>query len=422
MWGILMSKIYINGGRKLNGEISIHGAKNSALPILAATLLCSGESILHNCPCLSDVDVSVKILKSLGCRCTRDGNTVTVDAGDVSGNEIPDNLMREMRSSIVFLGAIIGRTKSALVSSPGGCELGPRPIDIHIASLEQLGVQITEDHGYLKCSVPNNLKGAEINLSFPSVGATENIILAAALADGTTVIHNAAREPEISDLADFLNSAGAKIYGAGSDKIVINGVKKLNGAEHTVIPDRIVAATYIAAAAVTHGDILLRNIMPSHQVALLNVFRQCGCEISPYSNCLRIRSFTRPKRIPTIRTMVYPGFPTDAGPPVMAMMCVSNGTTVFVENIFQNRFKYIDELKRLGANIKTQGNVAIIEGCANLSGAATECTDLRGGAALVVAGLSAEGTTEIDKIFHIDRGYENIEKNLYALGADIKRE
>ncbi len=422
MWGILMAKIYINGGKRLNGELSIHGAKNSALPILAATLLCSGESILHNCPRLSDVDVSIKILKSLGCVCTRDGETVTVNAKEVAGNEIPDNLMREMRSSIVFLGAIIGRTKSALVSSPGGCELGPRPIDIHIAALEQLGVQITEDHGYLKCGVPESLKGTEINLSFPSVGATENIILAAALSEGTTVIHNAAREPEISDLADFLNSAGAKIYGAGSDKIVINGVKKLGGAEHTVIPDRIVTATYIAAAAVTGGDLVLKNIMPSHQVALLNIFRQSGCEIAPHSNYLRIRSVSRPKRIPTIRTMVYPGFPTDAGPPVMAMMCVANGTTVFVENIFQNRFKYIDELKRLGANIKTQGNVAVIEGTKKLSGAATECTDLRGGAALVVAGLAAEGTTEIDKIFHIDRGYQDIEKNLYALGADIKRE
>lgn len=422
MWGILMAKIYINGGRRLSGELTIHGAKNSALPILAATLLCSGESVLHNCPRLSDVDVSVKILNSLGCDCRRDGNTVIVNAQNVSGNEIPDNLMREMRSSIVFLGAIIGRTKSALVSSPGGCELGPRPIDIHISSLELLGVQITEDHGYLECSVDKNLVGSEINLSFPSVGATENIILAAALAEGTTVIHNAAREPEISDLADFLNSAGAKIYGAGSDKIVINGVNRLHGAEHTVIPDRIVAATYISAAAVTNGDILLKNIMPSHQVALLNVFRQSGCEISPYSNCLRIRSLARPKRIPTIRTMVYPGFPTDAGPPVMAMMCVAKGTTVFVENIFQNRFKYIDELKRLGANIKTQGNVAVIEGVLRLSGAATECTDLRGGAALVVAGLAAEGTTEIDKIFHIDRGYESIEENLRALGAEIKRE
>ncbi len=422
MWGIYMAKIYINGGKRLLGEVKIHGAKNSVLPILAATLLCSGESIIHNCPKLSDVDVSIKILTNLGCKCSREGNTVTVNTDNISGNEIPDDLMREMRSSIVFLGAIIGRTRGALVSSPGGCELGPRPIDLHISALKQLGIEIVEDHGYLNCSVPDKLHGAEIDLSFPSVGATENIILAAALSEGTTIIHNAAREPEISDLADFLNSAGAKIYGAGSDKIVIHGAKRLTSAEHTVIPDRIAAATYISAAVATKGDITLKNIMPSHQVSLLNIFRQCGCELLPKNNFLRIKTNTRPQRIPTIRTMVYPGFPTDAGPPVIAMLGVAKGTTVFVESIFQNRFKYIDELKRLGANIKTQGNVAVIEGVARLSGAGVECTDLRGGAALVVAGLAAEGTTQIDKIFHIDRGYESIEENFRLLGADIKRE
>ena len=417
-----MSKLYIKGGNKLGGEVKIQGAKNSVLPILAATLLNKNESIIHNCPQLSDTDVSLKILNHLGCYCLRNDNTVIVKADSVNKNEIPDNLMRELRSSVVFLGALIGRMGSAVISSPGGCELGPRPIDLHISSLQKLGVEIVEDHGYLYCSTPNGLNGAEIHLSFPSVGATENIILAATLATGKTVIHGAAKEPEISDLADFLNGAGAKIYGAGSDTVVINGVKDLNSTEHTVIPDRIVAVTYIAAAAVTGGDIFVKNIMPSHLVGPLNFFREVGCKIDPCSNYLRVIAPKTIKRIPTIRTMVYPGFPTDSGPPFIAMLSLGKGTSVFVENIFQNRYKYIDELKRLGAKITIQGNVAVVEGVKRLSAAPTECTDLRGGAALVVAALNAEGITEVDKISHIDRGYEKIEKYLTALGAEIKRE
>ncbi len=417
-----MSKLLVKGGNKLGGEVKIQGAKNSVLPILAATLLNENESVVHNCPFLSDTDISLKILTHLGCECKRENSTVIIKTDSVINNEIPDNLMREMRSSVVFLGAIIGRMGSAVISSPGGCELGPRPIDLHISSLQRLGVEINEDHGYLYCSTPNGLKGAEIHLSFPSVGATENIILAAARAEGKTVIHGAAREPEISDLADFLNGAGAKIYGAGSDTVIINGVKTLNATEHFVIPDRIVAVTYIAAAAVTGGDILVKNIMPSHLVGPLNCFREVGCRIDPCSNSLRVTAPKIIKRIPTIRTMVYPGFPTDSGPPFIAMLSLAQGTSVFVENIFQNRYKYIDELKRLGAKITTQGNVAIVEGTQRLSAASTECTDLRGGAALVVAALNAEGTSEIDKISHIDRGYEKIEDYLTALGADIKRE
>lgn len=417
-----MSKLYIKGGNKLGGEVKVQGAKNSVLPILAATLLSKNESIIHNCPLLSDTDVSLKILTHLGCFCLREDNTVIIKADSVNKNEIPDYLMREMRSSIVFLGAIIGRMGSAVISSPGGCELGPRPIDLHISSLQKLGVEIKEDHGYLYCSTPNGIRGAEIHLSFPSVGATENIILAATLAEGRTVIHGAAREPEISDLADFLNGAGAKIYGAGSDTVVINGVKNLNSTEHTVIPDRIVAVTYIAAAAVTGGDIFVKNIMPAHLVGPLNFFREVGCKIDPCSNHLRVTAPKIIKRIPTIRTMVYPGFPTDSGPPFIAMLSFGEGTSVFVENIFQNRYKYIDELKRLGAKITIQGNVAVVEGVKRLSAAPTECTDLRGGAALVVAALNAEGITEVDKISHIDRGYEKIEDYLTALGAEIKRE
>lgn len=414
-----MAEIIINGDRKLSGEITIQGAKNSVLPILAGALLCDGECVIKNCPNLSDVDTSLRILSQLGCKCRFQDNCACVNAINPSGHSIPDNLMREMRSSVVFLGAIIGRMKEAVISSPGGCELGPRPIDLHLSALKKLGVKITEEHGNLYCDAKNGLHGCDIHLTFPSVGATENIILAAATAKGITVIHNAAREPEISDLGDFLNSAGARIYGCGSDTIYIHGVEKLKGAVHTIIPDRIVAVTYMACAAVTGGKIKIDNIMPSHMVSCLCAFRESGCDIKLTAKSLTLTAPKRLKRIPTIRSLVYPGFPTDAGPILISMLAKADGTTVFVENIFENRFRYVDELNRLGTKIKTEGKIAVIEGVESLSGANCKCTDLRGGAALVVSALAAKGQTVISEIFHILRGYDDIVSSLSLLDADI---
>ncbi len=418
--GVYMTNILIKGGKKLEGEITLQGAKNSVLPVLAATLLCSDKSIVHNCPDIADVETSIKILSALGCVCEREGKSLTVDPTNADGTQIPDDLMREMRSSVVFLGAIIGKMGKAIISSPGGCELGPRPIDLHLSALKKMGVSITEQHGYLSCEAKNGINGAEITLGFPSVGATENIILAAVLADGLTVIHNAAKEPEISDLADFLNSAGARIYGGGSDTVYIHGVKSLSHTEHSIIPDRIVAATYMSCAAITGGDIVLKGAMPSHITSILSVFREADCDLTVSGKSIRINAKRKLLRVPTVRSLVYPGFPTDAGPLVIAMLCKAKGTSVFVENIFENRFSFVDEIKRLGAKIETQGKIAVIEGVDSLSGASCKCTDLRGGAALVTAGLWANGETEINEIHHIERGYDDIVGTLKQLGADIK--
>ncbi len=415
-----MSELIVNGGNRLCGEIKIHGAKNSVLPLLAATVLCHGISIIHNCPDLSDVNASINILKHLGCTCSFKDNTVTVDTKDLKCSKIPDTLMREMRSSVIFLGAILGRCKSAVISSPGGCELGPRPIDLHISALKKLGAVVTEKHGLIEFNAPDGLCGAEINLSFASVGATENIILAAATASGITVIHNAAKEPEICDLADFLNKSGAKIYGCGTDTVTIYGVDSLKCCTHTVIPDRIAAATYMAATAITGGCVTLRGIVPSHLTAINSVFEEAGCEIKCKGKSLNICAPKHLSRVSTVRTAVYPGFPTDAGPLVLAMLSRACGTSIMVENIFENRFRYVDELKRLGAKIKIEGRVAIVEGTSSLSAAPCRCTDLRGGAALVVAALAAKGTTVISDICHIKRGYEDIAVRLELLGGDIK--
>ena len=416
-----MSKILINGGKKLNGAVRLQGAKNSVLPILAATVLIRGESVIHNCPSLSDVEAALKILSHLGAEVTRQNDSIVVNSSNLSGFTIPDELMREMRSSIVFLGAIAARMQKAVLSSPGGCELGPRPIDLHLESLSELGLNITEEGGKLNCSAESGLKGSNIHLSFPSVGATENIILAAVTAMGTTVIHGAAREPEISDLADFLNRAGANVQGAGSDTIVISGVIKLHPTEHTVIPDRIEAATYLAATAATGGKITLLGAIPAHITPVMKALETSGCEIRVNNREVSLIAPVSLKRVPVIRTLPHPGFPTDAGSPLMAMLTVAEGSSMFVENIFENRFRIVDELKRFGAKIYTNGRVAVIEGVKKLTGATVECTDLRGGAALVIAALVAQGETQIDKIFHLDRGYERLTENLTGLGALIER-
>ncbi len=416
-----MSKIIIKGGNRLCGKVSVHGAKNSVLPIMAATVICNGVNVIHNCPKISDVETSFKILTHLGCVCTRDQNTVTVDSRNVNKAEIPEALMREMRSSIVFFGSVVARCGSCKLSSPGGCELGPRPIDLHISSLRELGFDICEDCGFLCGKRNDKLCQKRITLSFPSVGATENIILASATAKGCTIISNAAREPEICDLQNFLNSAGADICGAGSDTIIVNGVKSLCAAEHTIIPDRIVAATAMSSVAITGGKAEICDIVPSHITSVIDIMRQAGCEVKVDRDSLLIDAPSKLNRLPFVRTMCYPGFPTDSGPPILAMTTLAQGCSVFNENIFESRFRYVDELKRLGACVNVQGKLAIIEGVKRLSGATVEATDLRGGAALAVAALAAEGTTEINKVHYIDRGYENIENLFSSLGADAIR-
>lgn len=416
-----MSKLLIHGTKKLQGEIKIHGAKNSTLPLMAASLVCGGECVLHNCPSLSDVDTSERILRHIGCGVKRENGVIIIDPRTADRYDIPDSMMREMRSSIIFLGAIVSRMGKALLSYPGGCELGPRPIDLHLSSLRKMGVVITEDHGCLNCTVPKGLHGAVISLSFPSVGATENILITAVLAKGTTVINNAAREPEIGDLADFLNSCGARIRGAGESTIAVEGVEHLSGCDHRVIPDRIAAGTYMAAAAATGSTLTVADIVPQHLEPMIPAFEESGCLLEADGDKIRIIAPDRIRCIKSIRTMPYPGFPTDAQAPIMAMTTIAEGTSIFVENIFESRYKHVGELLRLGANIKVEGRVAIVDGVRHLSGASVEATDLRGGAALVVAGLAASGVTEISGLHHLDRGYENLESHLAALGADIVR-
>lgn len=415
-----MSTLVIDGKHKMEGEIYVQGSKNAVLPILAAAILSDGKNVIYNCPKLRDVDMTIEVLKNLGCRVTREKNSLEVDSYGIHSYTIPEELMRQMRSSIIFLGAIISKFGKAEISMPGGCEIGNRPIDLHLKALRQLGVEITESHGFIHCRA-ENLQPAYIHLDFPSVGATENIMLAACMIDGRTTIQNAAREPEIVDLQRFLNRMGAKISGAGGDTIVIDGVHKLYGVEHTIIPDRIVAATYLACAAVTGGTVVLKNADSSHMGAMINVLKEVGCKVHADRSKIILLPAKKLTAVGTLKTMPYPGFPTDIQSPFMALMTQCDGTSIFVENIFENRFQHIEELVRMGADIKADGRVAVVIGKSELTGAKVVARELRGGASLVVAALAAEGITEIENVKYIDRGYESIERVLSLCGIDIKR-
>jgi len=415
-----MSYITIQGGERLEGTLNVQGAKNSVLPILAASILHPGRTRLRNCPHLSDVDASIRILRHLGCRADWEGEELVVDASSINRWDIPDHLMREMRSSVIFLGAILTRLGWAELSHPGGCELGPRPIDLHIAVLRQMGAGLREEGGCLRCTA-QHMTGREITLSMPSVGATENAMLAACGAEGETVLINAAREPEIVDLQEFLCGMGCKVHGAGSSTICILGHQPTHDVLHTIMPDRIAAATYLSAAAAAGGEVELRQVQHSHLSTVTAALHTAGCQIYSGAGQVVIRSDGHLKSIGTVRTAPYPGFPTDAQAILMAALLRSCGATVFVENIFENRYRHVDELCRMGANISVADRVAVVTGVPALSGAKVRCTDLRGGAALLVAGLIAEGETQIDDIYHIQRGYQNAVADLRALGARIEQ-
>ena len=410
----------INGQKSLSGDVTLHGAKNSALPILCAALLVKGESIIHNCPDLSDVKTTLKILEDLGCRVTRNGDTVIIDAGEVTASRIDEGVMRTMRSSILFLGSLVSRTGCASIYLPGGCDIGTRPVDMHIKALKCLGATITENGSSITCCA-DRLTGAKIILPFASVGATENIMIAAAVSKGKTTIINPAREPEICDLAEFLNKCGARIYGAGETTIEIDGVDKLTPCEHRIIPDRILASTYMSACAAAGGDIVICDVKPTHLSPVFPVFNEMGCRLYLNRDELRIVAPKRLKRVRMIKTMPFPAFPTDSQSPVTAALTLAKGTSVIKENIFENRFRFVSQLNRFGADVTVDDQMAVINGVKLLHGADVYATDLRGGAALVIAGIAAEGETTVRSIEHIDRGYANLENNFNRLGADIKR-
>ncbi len=415
-----MKEYIINGGQPLDGALEIKGAKNSILPLIAASILTDEITVLHNCPNISDVDSMINILEGLGSKIIRSGRDVIIDNSMTDKSEIPASLAKELRSSVFLLGSLLSRHKKAKVAYPGGCDIGLRPIDIHITGLRELGIEIQEQGGYILCNCLN-AKSADIVLDLPSVGATENLMLASVFIKGKTVIRNCAKEPEIVDLQKFLNTMGAKIRGAGSSVIVVEGVDKLHGIEYTPIPDRIVAGTYLIAAAMCGGNVELSGVNPEHISSLISKLSKTTCKVHIKNDRILIRSKGRQKSLECIETMYYPGFPTDLQSQIMAMQTVSRGTSVIVENIFETRFKTASQLKKLGADITIKGRVAVIRGVKELIGAEVAASDLRGGASLVLAGLVAKGTSIVKDIHYIDRGYEDLSVELQKLGANVRR-
>lgn len=418
-----MEKLIINGGRRLEGRVKISGAKNAVLPIIAATLLGQDvPSLLDEVPALEDVHTISEVLLELGVKAEFDAvkNTLLVDSSKIACCAAPYDLVRKMRASFLIMGPLLARCGEAKISLPGGCAIGTRPIDLHLKGFEALGAEIEIGHGFILAKAPNGLKGARIYLDFPSVGATENIIMAASMAEGQTILENPAQEPEIIDLANYLNVMGAKIRGAGTNVIKIDGVKKLTGKNYTIIPDRIEAGTYMVAAAMTRGDVYIENAISEHLKPVIAKLKEAGVSIEEDVKGIRVYCDKQTKAV-DVKTMPYPGFPTDMQAQFMAMLAVSEGTGLVTETVFENRFMHVDELKRMGANIKIDGRTSVVEGVETLTGCQVKATDLRAGAAMVLAGLVADGETQIGYIHHIDRGYDNLVQKLCCLGADIQR-
>ncbi len=416
-----MSKFHITGGVRLSGETVINGAKNAVLPILAATVMNGNFNIIKDCPNLKDVRTMLQILDAIGCDTRFEGNTITVNSKPLDTYTIPENLVSEMRSSIFLLGPMLSRCGRVVLSYPGGCEIGPRPIDLHLKVLKSLGVSINESHGFLECRA-ENLKGCTIQLDFPSVGATENAMLASVEADGITRIKNAAKEPEIVDLQNFLNAMGARISGAGTSEIYIEGKRKLKEVEYSIIPDRIFAGTILAAVAGTGGEVLLKNVISEHLSIVLSKFIEAGCSIKEEKNEIYFKASKKLNAVETIKTLPYPGFPTDMQSQFLSLMTIAKGTSIITETIFESRFKIVDELSKMGSKVKVDGRTAIITGVDQLTGARVFAKDLRGGAALVIAGLAAKGETIVENVCHIDRGYDKLDVCMNNLGGKIIRE